>query len=101
MIQIVEKDNFVLYEIDEDCKSGFVPKDTPELSDMESWLVELIGKALMQPRTDKYCWCNGCFEWWYYNRKEGTSAHYRTFLTKNGILMYEDLSADKLYRVSV
>ena len=99
MNQLVTLENLELYEIPEDCQDSFVPKPYNEYSDMESFLLKLVGNVL-RGKDSEWCWTDGCFEWWYNDRANGTSHHHRVFLMDNGILVYEDLTEHRMWRVT-
>ncbi len=95
MVQCVRKEDFRLVEIDKEFQKDFVAKDTHELSDMESYLLKLVGNVLRGPKSQNF-WNSGCFTWW---EDERQSHEQRVFLTHNGILIFEDCKLGKMFRV--
>lgn len=102
MIQFIEKENFNLHLIPEDCKENFKRRNAPSLSDFESFSLKVIGMAMMPPKSE-YFWCQDDFRWWVReNYEDGSPKHdaeFAVWLTDNGIAMYEDFDANKLYRI--
>lgn len=103
MIQIIEKENFNLHLIPEDCRENFKRrKGTTALSDFESFSLKLVGKVMMPPKTE-YFWRNNDFRWWVRKYDENGNpsydAEFAVWLTENGICMYEDFCENKLYRI--
>ncbi len=99
MNQLVTLENLELYEIDEEFQDSFVPKHYCEYSDMESFLLKLVGNVLRE-KDSEWCWSDGNFEWWYNSHSEGVSYHHRVFLTDNGNLMYECMTTGQMWRVT-
>lgn len=102
MIQIIEKENFNLHLIPEDCREDFKRRNAPSLSDFESFSLKVIGMTMMPPKSE-YFWCQDDFRWWVRQYdKEGHPTHdaeFAVWLTDNSICMYEDFDANKLYRI--
>jgi len=103
MIQIVEKKNFNLHLIPEDCREDYERrKDATALSDFESFSLSVIGKAMMPPKSVHF-WRNNDFRWWVrkYDKDNNPThdAEFAVWLTENGICMYEDFDENKLYRI--
>ena len=103
MIQFVSRDDFKLYPIPEDCRENFKRKvGATALSDFESFALRVIGKAMMPPKSEHF-WRDNDFRWWVRQYdKEGHPTHdaeFAVWLTDNGICMYEDFDANKLYRI--
>lgn len=98
MLTVIDKEDFKLYKIDKEFQGDFIPKDSHELSDAESWMLKVVGNALRK-RSSEWFWNNGCYSWVINNREDKTSIEQRIFLTHNGILVFEDCTKKEMYRV--
>ena len=98
MLTVIDKEDFKLYKIDKEFHGDFIPKDSHELSNAESWMLKVVGDAIRK-RSSEHFWNNGCYSWFIYISKEVRSIEQRVFLTHNGILVFEDCTKKEMYRV--
>lgn len=86
---------FALYEIEGEYKENFVPMKWHDLSDFHAEALKWVGDALRQPKS-QFFWADGAYCWY----TDDTQSHeMRVWQTASGILMYEDVTDRKLYRV--
>ena len=90
----ITKQNFKLYEIAEEFKENFVETAWNDLSDFHAEALKWVGDA-MRPKDSEQFWNNGCYCWW----TDRQTHEFCVWQTVNGILMYEDVTEHKLYRV--
>ena len=62
MVQVISKGDLDFYLLPQEVCCDFVAKDTHELSDMESFLLKLIGDVI-RPKESEHFWANGYYCW--------------------------------------
>lgn len=95
MTTILNKNDFVLHEIEGDYRMNFVPMKWHDLSDFHAEALTWVGNALRQ-KESQYFWCDGAYCWYTDDQQNHEQCVWQT---ANGILMFEDLTDGKLYRV--
>lgn len=103
MIQFIDSERFNLHLIEDESKENFKRRQgAGALSDFETFSLNVIGKALMPPKSEHF-WRDNDFRWWVrkYDEKGNPThdAEFAVWLTENGICMYEDFDENKLYRI--
>lgn len=98
MVQIISKDDFRFLEIDREFQKDFVAKDARELSAMECFLLRTVGDAIREKGSENF-WNQGCYSWFINFPEKGKTVEQRVFLTRNGILMFEDCEQGTMFRV--
>ena len=94
MATMIYKSDFRFHEITEEFKENFVATKWSDLSDFHAEALRWAGDAI-RPLRSEFFWNNGCYCWWTDNQ----THEYCVWMTTNGILMYEDVTDNKLYRV--
>lgn len=94
MATMICRKDFLFYEITEEYKENFVATKWSDLSDFHAEALRWAGDAI-RPSKSEHFWNNGCYCWWTNNQ----THEYCVWMTTNGILMYEDVTDNKLYRV--
>lgn len=92
---LISKGHFVINEIADEYKENFVESEFFDLSDFQAQALKWAGDAI-RPIDSEEFWNNGRYCWW----TENQSHEYCVWMTTNGILMYEDVTNGKLYRVT-
>lgn len=95
MAAMIYKSDFSFYEIADEFKENFTETSHKDLSDFHAEALRWAGDAI-RPLLSEFFWNNGCYCWWTDNQ----THEYCVWMTTNGILMYEDVTEKKLYRVS-
>ena len=70
-------------------------KENKDLSDFEARMLELVGNAI-RPRESQHFWSEGCYSWYRDGRQEKVD---RLWLTKNGILVFEQVLDGDVYKL--
>jgi len=94
MATMIYKSDFRFHEITEEFKENFKETSWHDLSDFQAQALKWAGDAI-RPSKSEHFWNNGCYCWWTDNQ----THEYCVWMTTNGILMYEDVTGNKLYRV--
>lgn len=95
MATMICKKDFRFYEITEESKGNFVATKWNDLSDFHAEALRWAGDAI-RPLHSEFFWSDGAYCWY----TDGTQSHEQcVWMTTNGILMYEDVTENKLYRV--
>lgn len=95
MATIICKRDFGFYEIAEEYKENFKQQSWRDLSEFHAEALVWVGNAIRQEGSQHF-WSYGAYCWY----TDATKSHEQcVWQTKNGILMYEDLTEKKLYRV--
>ena len=95
MAKVISKSNFNFYEIAEQYKENFKEQSWHDLSEFHAEALTWVGDAIRQAKS-QFFWCNGCYCWY----TDETQSHEQcVWQTVNGILMFEDVTDKKLYRV--
>jgi hypothetical protein len=95
MATTIYKSDFFFHEITEEFKENFKEKSWHDLSDFQSQALKWAGDAI-RPFKSQFFWCNGAY-CWYTDATQSNECC--VWMTTNGILMYEDATENKLYRV--
>jgi hypothetical protein len=95
MTTTINKNSFRFHEITEEFKENFKQQDWRELSQFHAEALKLVGEAI-RPRGSQYFWSNGAYCWY---TDETQRQEQCVWQTENGILMFEDCTENKLYRV--
>ena len=91
----IYKNDFILYEIADEYKQNFEQQAWHDLSEFHAQALKWVGDAIRQYKS-QYFWSNGAYCWY----TDGTQSHEQcVWMTANGILMFEDCTEEKLYRV--
>ena len=96
MTTMINKSSFRFHEITEEFKENFVATKWSDLSDFHAEALKWAGDAIRQSKSE-FFWNNGCY-CWYTNHQ---THEYCVWMTTNGILMFEDCTENKLYRVEL
>ncbi len=104
MIQILEREQLELRQIDDEFKNGFERRTgCTSLTQFESFFLQVVGN-LLRPIDSQYFWLNNSFGWWkreYDKNGDPIKDHeFSVWLDKYGNCMYEDHDENKLYRVN-
>lgn len=95
MATTIYRNDFNFYEIEEEYKQNFKPQNWHDLSEFHAQALKWVGDAIRQYKS-QYFWSNGAYCWY----TDATQSHEQcVWMTVNGILMYEDVTENKLYRV--
>lgn len=94
MATTICKSDFCFHEITEEFKKNFNEMSFHDLSDFQAQTLKWAGDAI-RPSKSVYFWNNGAYCWWTGNQ----SHEFCVWMTTNGILMYEDVTDNKLYRI--
>ena len=70
-------------------------KENKDLSDFEARMLELVGNAI-RPRESQHFWSEGCYSWYRDGRQEKVD---KLWLTKNGILVFEQVLDGDVYKL--
>lgn len=95
MTTTINKNSFRFHEITEEFKENFKQQDWRELSDFQSQALKWAGDAIRSLRSE-FFWSNGAYCWY---TDATQSKEQCVWMTTNGILMFEDVTKNKLYRV--
>ena len=94
MATTIYKSDFWFHEITEEFKDNFVATKWSDLSDFNAQALRWVGDAIRPTKSENF-WNNGCYSWW----TDHQTHEFCVWMTQNGILMYEDVTENKLYRV--
>lgn len=104
MIQIIERENLELSEIEKEYRENFRPIDEKDhrLSFFESFYLKVTGDVI-RPKDSEHFWSDQTYCWYVYEKDEKGNrigSHlFGVWLTENRLCMYEDFDAEKLYQV--
>lgn len=70
-------------------------KENKDLSDFEARMIELVGNAI-RPEESQHFWSDGSYSWYRDGRQEKVD---RLWLTKNGILVFEQALDGYVYKL--
>lgn len=95
MTTMINKSSFRFQEITEEFKENFKETSWHDLSDFQAQALKWAGDTIRQEGSQHF-WSNGAYCWY----TDATQSNEQcVWQTTNGILMYEDVTENKLYRV--
>ena len=96
MVIRISKKDLKLFEIEKDCHKHFVPMVWSDLSEFWAQSLKWIGDVIRQSDS-QFFWSGSCYCWYTDARQDHEQC---VFMTKNGNVMFQDITNGKLYRVS-
>lgn len=96
MKTVITRKNFELFRLDNESAKNFERCCAKELSDFHQESLKWCGNALRQ-KDSQHFWSDGRYCWYTDGTQEKIEC---VWMTTNGILMFEDLTNEILYRVS-
>lgn len=95
MVKLIKESDFILTKIDKEFWENFKPMRWNDLSDANCFTLRVIGDAI-RPNGSQHFWSDGSYSWFVDERQD---YEQRVWMTVNGTVMFEDCTANELFRV--